>query len=253
MPVRVVRPMNLLVAVHAGLAVDLVGVLRVVQDEALVDGRRVPRGHVAALAEERLLGDEHAVVVADPCGSWQVVQLSTTGACSHRNGPRFSAWQLVQLWSMVVPTLQQLDVDRAVHVVARRAGHLALAHRHVVEAQLLVDDGLMAAGAGDLLGLRLAAAGRPSASARCGSRGSSTLRFSCWLPSQSACSPRLWQVCTGRWPRWRPPRRTGAASRSPGRSRAPRPGRGTTRSPARGRRPRVLRLKPCLVSLMVRS
>src|SRR5262245_54181912 len=31
-----------------------------------------------------------------PCGSWQVVQLSVTGACSHRNGPRFSAWQVKQ-------------------------------------------------------------------------------------------------------------------------------------------------------------
>ena len=41
----------------------------------------------------------------DPCGSWQVVQLSVTGACSHRYGPRFSAWQLVQLSSIVVPAL----------------------------------------------------------------------------------------------------------------------------------------------------
>ena len=29
----------------------------------------------------------------EPCGSWQVVQPSRLGACSHRNGPRFSAWQ----------------------------------------------------------------------------------------------------------------------------------------------------------------
>ena len=43
-----------------------------------------------------------------PCESWQVVQLSTTGACSHRNGPRFSVWQLVQLWSTVVPARSSL-------------------------------------------------------------------------------------------------------------------------------------------------
>src|SRR3989304_3589155 len=30
----------------------------------------------------------------EPCGSWQVAQLSTTGACSQRKGPRFSAWQV---------------------------------------------------------------------------------------------------------------------------------------------------------------
>src|SRR3990172_11716616 len=46
----------------------------------------------------------------DPCGSWQVTQLSDTGACSHRYGPRFSAWQLVQLSSIVVPTLSSLTL-----------------------------------------------------------------------------------------------------------------------------------------------
>ena len=39
----------------------------------------------------------------DPCGSWQVVQELLTGACSQSNGPRFSLWQLVQAWSIVVP------------------------------------------------------------------------------------------------------------------------------------------------------
>ena len=31
--------------------------------------------------------------VVDPCAVWQLMQLSTTGACSQRKGPRFSAWQ----------------------------------------------------------------------------------------------------------------------------------------------------------------
>src|SRR5574337_576780 len=30
----------------------------------------------------------------EPCGSWQVRQSLRTGACSNRNGPRFSAWQV---------------------------------------------------------------------------------------------------------------------------------------------------------------
>src|SRR5512134_904228 len=29
----------------------------------------------------------------EPCGSWQVEQLSVTGGCSQRCGPRFSPWQ----------------------------------------------------------------------------------------------------------------------------------------------------------------
>jgi hypothetical protein len=28
----------------------------------------------------------------DPCGAWQEMQSSRTGACSKTNGPRFSAW-----------------------------------------------------------------------------------------------------------------------------------------------------------------
>lgn len=31
-----------------------------------------------------------------PWGSWQLAQFSITGGCSHRNGPRRSAWQLKQ-------------------------------------------------------------------------------------------------------------------------------------------------------------
>ena len=30
----------------------------------------------------------------EPCGSWQFRQFSRTGACSNRNGPRFSAWHV---------------------------------------------------------------------------------------------------------------------------------------------------------------
>src|SRR5436190_23014427 len=34
--------------------------------------------------------------VRPPCGLWQLRQLSSTGACSNMNGPRLSAWQVVQ-------------------------------------------------------------------------------------------------------------------------------------------------------------
>ena len=37
-----------------------------------------------------------------PCGRWQVRQSSAAGGCSHRKGPRYSAWQDVQV-SLTVP------------------------------------------------------------------------------------------------------------------------------------------------------
>src|SRR5262245_62279278 len=40
----------------------------------------------------------------DPCGSWQVAQLSRTGVCSQTTGPRISVWQLVQLSTIELPT-----------------------------------------------------------------------------------------------------------------------------------------------------
>src|ERR1019366_3605453 len=36
-------------------------------------------------------------VMLEPCGVWQLVQSSTAGSCSHRNGPRFSAWHCQQV------------------------------------------------------------------------------------------------------------------------------------------------------------
>src|ERR1700694_5616708 len=39
----------------------------------------------------------------DPCGSWQLAQLSRPAAWSCRNGPRFSALQLAHVSLMVFP------------------------------------------------------------------------------------------------------------------------------------------------------
>src|SRR6185436_18832740 len=40
----------------------------------------------------------------DPCGSWQLTQLSRPAACSKRNGPRFSVWQETQLSLIQLPS-----------------------------------------------------------------------------------------------------------------------------------------------------
>src|SRR6185295_783753 len=39
----------------------------------------------------------------DPCGSWQLAQLSRPAAWSCRKGPRFSAWQVAHVSLMVFP------------------------------------------------------------------------------------------------------------------------------------------------------
>src|SRR5678816_3806894 len=59
---RGIGPMDLLVADRARPAEDLVAVRGVGQKESLVDRWRMPRCHVTALADERLLRLQHAVV-----------------------------------------------------------------------------------------------------------------------------------------------------------------------------------------------
>src|SRR5512143_2724664 len=46
----------------------------------------------------------------EPCESWQLVQPSTTAACSNRYGPRFSAWHVVHASLTVVPTLSSFTL-----------------------------------------------------------------------------------------------------------------------------------------------
>ena len=126
----------------------------VVEGVALINGWRVPRCHVTALAEKGQLGDQHAVVVA-------AVRIVARGAAVHdrRVLPQERAALLgVATRAALVhrgADTQQLDVHRSVDVVAGRALHPAFADRHVIEALLLVRDGLVALRAGDLLGLGL--------------------------------------------------------------------------------------------------
>ena len=97
----------------------------------------------------------------DPCGSWQVAQLSPLmPACSNRNGPRFSAWHDAHASLTLLPVREQLDVGRSVRVVARRAFHLAFANRHVAGAIELGDLVAMAVHAQLLLVRRLQLRGR---------------------------------------------------------------------------------------------
>src|SRR5512147_856249 len=47
----------------------------------------------------------------EPCGSWHVTQFSRPTACSNRNGPRFSAWQLAQDSAIELPTRSILTLS----------------------------------------------------------------------------------------------------------------------------------------------
>ena len=98
----------------------LLAFVRVVQEEAFVDRRRMPRGHVAALAEERQLRDEHPVVVA----AVRVVARHA-GVRDRRVLPQIrSALLGVAAGAALVDRradLQQPDVGRPMRVVARGA------------------------------------------------------------------------------------------------------------------------------------
>ena len=104
------------------------------------------RGDVTPLAEERLLGNQHPVVVA---AMWVVTRRAGVG--DRRMLPEIRAALLrVTAGARLVnrrSDLQKPQILRAMHVVAGRAGQLPLAHRHVLEAVLLVDDVLVTGGA----------------------------------------------------------------------------------------------------------
>src|SRR4029453_10350916 len=154
LPGRRIAAVNLLMADRAGTPDDLVGVRRVVEEEPFVDRRRMPRGHVAPLAEERPLGDEEPLVVA----AVRVVARDA-GVGDRRVFPQErSAFLRVAAGAALVnrgADLQEPDVLRAVRVVARPAGELGLADGHVMRPELLVDDGLVAGRAQLHLGRRL--------------------------------------------------------------------------------------------------
>ena len=76
---RGVGTVNLLVADHARPAVDLVGVRRVVQQVALVDGWRMPRASRDSAGRGTAAWPPASGRCSQPCGSWQVAQFSVTG------------------------------------------------------------------------------------------------------------------------------------------------------------------------------
>ena len=121
------------------------------------------------------------------------MQPSRLGACSQRNGPRLSAWHDVHSSAIESPVRSSLTLVapcvlwQVVHCILPsrtgmwpdRSSFATLSRWHVAQSchlclalQLLVSD---------LGACTLWQVMQP-------------VRESCWLPSQSACSPRLWQV-----------------------------------------------------------
>src|SRR3954471_12813943 len=130
----------------------------------------------------------------DPCGSWQVAQFSRTGACSHNIGPRISVWQLTHSSDTELPVLRFLTLliepcglwHELHDSFPSRTGMCATARSVFATcSRWQVTQTCVCVGA---------------TSCRSGDFGLCTLwqvvhdrlRRSCALPSQPACSPRLW-------------------------------------------------------------
>src|SRR5512139_3594614 len=129
----------------------------------------------------------------EPCGSWQVAQLSATGACSHMYGPRFSAWQLVQLSSIVVPVFSSFWFELpwtlwhdAHDILPSRTGMwlkrfclFTIARWHDAHSS----DSLFAFSCLS-----------PTGECTLWQLAQPTLRLSCWLPAHRAWVLRSWQL-----------------------------------------------------------
>jgi hypothetical protein len=126
----------------------------------------------------------------EPCASWHVVQPSRMGACSHRYGPRFSAWQEVQdsltespalsSFTFVLPWTSWQEVHS---ILPSRTGMwpdlLSLATLSLWQVpQSSIWVAVLSCFASDfgLWTLWHVVHARP--------------RDSCWLPSHNACGPR---------------------------------------------------------------
>ena len=146
--------MDLLMATRAPATEHLVfAVGRVVQRVALVHRRRVPIRDVTALAKERLLGHQHPDVVR-PVRVVAGGAVLGDGRVSPEHRAALLGGQLTHNSATVPPVFRSFTLDVPWTLWAGGAGHLLLAHRHVVELQLLVDDGPVTARARRHLGRR---------------------------------------------------------------------------------------------------
>src|SRR5581483_17301 len=127
----------------------------------------------------------------DPCGSWHVTHALATGACSHRYGPRFSAWQLVHASSTVVPVLSRrtfcvpctLWHDEQESAPSRTGMWFI---RYCLLTMFLWQVAQVSA---SVFAFSIFA---PAGAWTLWQVMQPTLRLSCWLPDHSACDPRLW-------------------------------------------------------------
>src|SRR5512140_1596720 len=128
-----------------------------------------------------------------PCGSWQVTQAFATGACSHRYGPRLSAWQLAHDSSIVLPVLSSRTFDDPCTLWHDEHDILSSRTGMWFRRYCLLT----------MLRWQLAQTSTSEAAFRCLAPFDAwmlwhemqpTLRESCWLPDHSACVLRLWQL-----------------------------------------------------------
>ena len=132
---RMVRAVDVRVAVHARPAEHPVALVHG-DGVVVVDRRRMPRRDVAALAEHRHADGQHAIV-RRPVRVVTRRAVLADGRVLPEHRPAHLRVAAGAALADRAADLQRLDVaDRAVRVVARRAGHLAFAHGHVRDGAL---------------------------------------------------------------------------------------------------------------------
>src|SRR6476469_3478938 len=128
----------------------------------------------------------------EPCGSWQLAQFSRPAACSQRNGPRFSVWQLAHASLMVLPVFSirtlfdPCGLWHEVHsILPSRSGMWPDFLTFIASclwqvSQVCTTFTVLSCARSDFGLWTLWQVAHD------------TLRASCMLPCQSACAPLLW-------------------------------------------------------------
>ena len=149
-----VRPVDVLMAVHAGPSKHPVALLRC-DGRVVVDRRRMLRRDVTALTEHRHAYVQHAIVRRAVRVVARRAVLAHRRVLPEHRSAHLGVTARAQLVDRT-PDFQVLDVaDRAVRIVARRARHLALADRHVRHRAFGLDDLLAMTGRAQLRLARL--------------------------------------------------------------------------------------------------
>src|SRR5262252_2300269 len=130
----------------------------------------------------------------EPCGSWQLAQFSRPAACSQRNGPRFSAWQLAQASLMLLPTFSIRTLFEPCGVWQDVQSILPSPTGMCPDLRIFIASCLWQLSQVSVAVAVFSWNRSDFGACTLWQLAHATLRASCMLPCQSACGPLLWQV-----------------------------------------------------------